>query len=322
MMKRVSKHKSYPLNQSALFKINSPTKLAKILLVSDMSVLFKLQNKGEENYYFGTTGSGRDIEVPLSQLRRIHNRINKLLSHISVPDYLNSGVKERSNIKNAAAHVNAKKLLKIDITKYYQSITEEQVRKCFRKTFQCSPDVSSLLASLCCVRGHLPTGSTISQSLSFAVNRPVFDSINIYSNSKGVKFTCYVDDLTFSGDDIPSEFCDYIVGYIKKSRGYKCHKIRRYNSETDKPVTGVIISNGHLKVMNRHVKVINSLYKSMNKMTARFSSTDKELIHYFQVLQGHLFSAGQINPRYKRLGWHVVDIRKELSVPALNQNTM
>lgn len=322
MMRRTSKNKSYPLNQSALFKVNSPARLAKVLIVSNASVLLKLQEKGDDNYYFGTTDSGRNIEVPLSQLRRIHNRINKLLSQISVPDYLNSGVKSRSNVKNAAAHAGANKLLKIDITKYYQSITEEQVRKCFRKTFQCSPEVSNLLASLCCVKGHLPTGSTISQSMSFAVNRPIFDNLNIYSNSKGIKFTCYVDDLTFSGEDIPSGFCEYVVGYIKKSRGYKCHKIRRYNSGTDKPVTGVILSNGKLKVMNRHVKKINVLYKKMKTMTTNHNPTDKELIHYFQTLQGHLFSAGQINPRYRKLGLHVVDVRKGLSVPALNQNTM
>ncbi|WP_421307941.1 reverse transcriptase family protein [Aeromonas veronii] len=321
MMSRVN-NKSYPLNQSPLFKINSPARLAKILLVSDASVLIKLKEKGEKNYYFGSTDKGRDIEVPLSQLSRIHSRINKLLSNITPPDYLYSGVKKRSNVKNAAVHAGNKKLLKIDIAKYYQSISEEQVFRCFRKVFQCAPEVASLIASLCCVKGHLPTGSTISQSLSFAVNRPVFDNINIYSHSKGIKFTCYVDDLTFSGDEIPSGFCDYIVGYIKKNRGYKCHKIRRYNAETDKRVTGVIISDGKLKVMNRHVREINYLYKNVNSMLKKHAATDKELIHFFQRLQGHLFSAGQVNLRYRRLGASVVQIRKLSAVPALNQNTM
>jgi hypothetical protein len=312
----------YNINQSPFYKLTSHSRLVKVLKVSDIKTLNKIIDKADNNYYFSKLDSGREIEVPKQQLSRIHKRINRLLTKIKPPEYVNSGVIGRSNVKNARDHIGSLTLLKIDIKKYYPSVTQDQVFRCFQKQFKCTNDIADTLARLCCVANHLPTGSQLSQSLSFAVNRPIFDHINIYSKSKKVKFTCYVDDLTFSGNTITTQFKEYISSYIKQSRNYSCHKIRLHKPETPKSVTGVIIEGNSLKVKNKHRNKIHRLLQLKSFMLKRYDPDAPELIRFFQILQGHLFSAGQINFGYKMLGYRIVAERKLLSIPALNQNTI
>lgn len=314
--------KKYKIDQSPLYKLHSHNKLADVLSISDVKILKRIANRGDVNYLFFETDAGRKIECPKMQLSRIHKRINNLLTRIQCGSYLNSGVKGKSNITNAAQHLNNSRLLKVDIAKYYQSITEKQVQTCFVQLFKCSKDVAETLSKIICVKGHLPTGSTISLSMSYFVNKPVFDHIERYCKQRNVTFTCYVDDLTFSGDNVNDAFKNYITGYIKQARNYKCHKIRMHKPETSKCVTGAVIENGQLLVKNKHRKAIHSLLNGLDNMIKTNHTESPELIRYFQVLQGHLFSAGQINHGYKLKGKEIVSRRKELQVKALNQNTM
>lgn len=312
----------YHINQSPLYKVFSHKKLAKCLGFEDVKFLMLLVKKRNDNYYISKLPDGRDIEVPKPQLDRVHRRINNLLNRIEIPDYLNSGVKGRSNVKNAKDHVGKHAVLKLDIKKFYPSVTEQQIARCFTKSFCCSKDISITLAKLCTVKGHLPTGSSISQSLSYIVNRPVLDHINSYSKARNIRFTCYVDDLTFSGFVIPKNFCSYITSYIKKDRGYICHKIRMHKSDTPKSITGVVIVGDKLKLKNRHRRKINRLLHLYKFMVSRYNPEDDKLVKYFQCLQGHLFSAAQINPRYRHVGKAIVKKRLILGVSALNQNTI
>lgn len=318
----MTRQKAYKINQSPLYKISSHKKLCNCLGLSSEKILNRLIKQGNNNYYFSKLPCGREIEVPKPQMSRIHKRINSLLMRIEVPDYLNSGVKKRSNIKNARDHVGEHAVLKIDIKKFYPSVTSEQIARCFIKSFHCTKDIALTLSQLCTVNNHLPTGSSISQSLAYVVNRPVFDHIQTYSRSRGINFTCYVDDLTFSGQVIPKDFCKYITSYLKRSRGYQCHKIRMHNALTPKSITGAVVVGNQIKVKNRHRKKIHRLLHLYSYMVKRYEPEDPKLVRYFQSLQGHLFSAAQINPRYKQMGNIVVERRKQLGVKALNQNTL
>jgi len=318
----MKKRNKYKINQSPLYKLNSHKKLSKCLGFENDKTLQTLLKRGDDNYYISKLPSGRDIEVPKPQLSRMHRRLNKLLTRIEVPEYLNSGVKARSNIKNARDHVGKHAVLKLDIKKFYPSVTQQQIMRCFVKSFSCSKDIADTISKLCTFTGYLPTGSAISQSLSYIVNRPIFDHINIYSKSRNIKFTCYVDDLTFSGTVIPKNFCSYITSYIKKNRNYNCHKIRIHKAGTPKLVTGAVIVGDTLKVKNKHRKRIHSLLHEYKVMVGRYQPEDNELINYFQTLQGHLFSAAQVNSRYRQMGDIIVKRRRDLGVSALNQNTI
>lgn len=311
----------YPLNQSPFYKLNSHKKLAKILSLESTSQLKKIIFKGINNFYVSTLPSERQIEVPMPQMTRIHRRVNSLLNRIQIPEYMNSGIKGRSHIKNGKDHLGSNYVFKIDIKKYYPSVQCKHIEKVFTNKFKCSPDIAKSIALISTYNGYLPTGSPLSQTMAYISCRPVFDHIYQYSLDRNLKFTVYVDDLTFSGSKVTPKFKSYISNYLKRHRDFVCHKIRNYKPETPKPITGVIVENNNLKVSNKHRDIINNLRKDLKISLNDSSISEDDMIRKFQVLLGHLFSAGQINGRYKQLGYALVNKRKALNIHAMNQNT-
>jgi len=309
--------KKYPINQSPFFKCSSHGRLSKIL-GCEKDTLYRILSKADSNYFFGTLASGRDIEVPKHQMRRIHSRIFSLLSRIDPPDYLNSGVRGRSNVINAKAHLGHNKVGSLDIKDYYQSTSYEMVYKCFRKLFSCADDVSKTLASLCCVKGHLPTGSPISQVLAFLVNKAVFDKIQRYCHKRKITFTLYVDDLTLSGETVSNEVLKHIAFIIKSDRGYDSHKFRLYGIDKQKPITGLVVNGDTLEVKNKHRLIISDLLKKVDYYSKDNIDKDRKE-KFFQVLIGHLFSAGQANGRYYQKGKEMVAYRDSLNINAINK---
>ena len=312
----------YPLDQSPLFKLKSHKKLAELLLLESATHLKKIVLKGEKNYYVSKLETGRVVEVPLQQLVRIHRRLSSLLNRIQIPEYINSGIKGRSHIKNGKDHVNSSYLLKVDIKNYYLNVTSKHVEKVFTNKFKCPQDIAETIARIACYNGYLPTGSPLSQVMAYISSRPVFDHIYKYSADRGIKFTVYVDDLTFSGDKITPAFKSYVINHLKRTRNFSCHKIRDYKPETPKKITGIIVKGDQLLVNNKHRFEIIKLRKDLNlTLNNRKLGDEDDLIRKFQVLQGHLFSAGQINGRYKQLGQKTVEQRKEIGIKALNKST-
>ncbi|MDS1310548.1 reverse transcriptase family protein [Marinobacter xiaoshiensis] len=315
--------KKYPIDQSPLYKLSNHKRLAKILAVQP-STLKKLVARGDANYKFGSVGDEdpRDIEIPKAQLLRIHKRLNSLLNRIEKPDYLMSGVRGRSHVDNAKRHLGHHAVVKVDIKKFYPSTTKSIVSRGLRKTFRCSEDIAETLAELSTVRSYIPTGSPLSQSMAFMVNLPAFNHINAYSRSRNLRFTLYVDDLTFSGEKIPKDFVSYVQNYLKNSRGYGSHKIRRYSASTEKVITGVVLDGNNAKVKRTQRRVIASLYRSIPYYCEPVRREDAATIKFFQRIIGHLFSAGEISPGYRNLGAKTVAKRKAAGVRAQNQNTI
>ena len=317
----MKKRTRYHLDQSPLYKLKTHKKLAELLLLESSAALKSIINKSENNYYKSKLESGREVEVPLIQLTRIHRRLSSLLNRIEIPDYMNSGIKGRSHIKNGKDHLCSKFLYKIDIKQYYQNVTKKHIEKTFSNKFKCSNDIAKSIAEISCYEDYLPTGSPLSQVMAYISSRSVFDHIYKYSFDRGIKFTVYVDDLTFSGENITPKFKKYISSYLKRTKNFTCHKARNYNPETPKPVTGVIITDDILKVNNKHRYEIIKLRKDLNANLNTKRVSPDILMRKFQVLQGHLFSAGQINGRYKQLGKKIVELRIELGIKAVNQKT-
>ncbi|MDP4533702.1 reverse transcriptase family protein [Marinobacter salarius] len=314
--------KTYPVNQSPLYKLSNHKRLAKILTIQP-STLKKLVARDDANYMFGKVGAEdpREIEIPKSQLRRIHARLNSLLSRVEKPDYLMSGVRGRSHVDNARRHKGKQALVKIDIRKFYPSTSHSIVKRGLRKTFQCSNDIADTLAQLATVKGYVPTGSPLSQSLAFIVNLQTFNHINQYARSRGLKFTLYVDDLTFSGKVIPKGFISYVKNFLKDSKGYDCHKIRNYGASKEKVVTGVVLKGDAVIVKNTQRRVIAALYQKITYFSDPQRKDEVQTIQFFQRLIGHLFSAGEISPGYRNLGFAVINTRIAAGVKAQNQNT-
>ena len=242
--------KSYQLDQSPLYKIQSRKTLAQDVFNVDLTFFERLANNNS-NYRVFDIQQGdktRQVEMPKPILERIHRRLFVLFERVEKPEYLQSGVKGRSYITNARLHVGRVPLVKLDVKKFYPSVNSARVYRFFHETMQCSPDVAGVLTKLTTYDGHVPTGSCVSQLLSFFAAKPMFDELDLLAVKQELCFSCYVDDMTFSGIQATPKFL-WAAKQIVHSHGFKYHKDHSYNAEQQKLVTGVMIDGDRIAVL-------------------------------------------------------------------------
>jgi RNA-directed DNA polymerase len=284
-----------PITESPLYKI-SPKYLARLLGFDSRDELEKFVSSCEKSYLFFEK-DGRSIQTPHSRLKEVHKRLSKILGRIEVPPYLQSAVKGTSYIKNAEQHVEnrGKAMFTMDIKSFFPSTSYKYIWKCFVKQFQCDEDVASILTRIVIIHEHLPVGSSISTILSFYGYRPMFDKIARICQEKGVTFTCYVDDLTCSGNSANRFLAGRIRQIIRKF-GLTPHpnKTRYYHPHEVKMVTGVALTGRGKRLPNSRRKAIHEDFGSLSQEK---SSKVREVIE--RRLKGRLGEAALIEERFK-----------------------
>lgn len=303
--------KSYSLHDSPLYKIRTKRKLAGILQhpLPDLKGLCS----DEENYTVFEEakkgGKPREIQKPNPKLEIVHTRIASLLCRVGTPDYLHSGKKGHSNVSNAFAHVDSSNLLTTDVKSFFPSTSRRQVFSFFYSILRCSPDVADMLADICTYNSHIPTGSRISMPLAYWANVSMFDELQALSLKHSVKMTIYVDDLTFSGNEVNKLFRSCVKKILAKYE-HTMHPTKTvlYRADQPKLVTGVIVSDGQLKVRNEQHHLLSGevdIWKVIKDFpyASGMKTTSK--------LLGRLYSMGVIDTRYKS---KAVSVRKSTQI--------
>lgn len=273
----------YSIDQCALFKLGSKTRLAK-LLHTPKSQLAALA-AGSDNYrlfelpkeiceFTGKVTKARWVQEPKKDLRQVHERLRKLLVRIRPPEYGHAAVKGRSYRSNASAHVRARAVATFDIRRFYPSTPRLAVRDFFLHQLHCAVDIAELLATLCCYRdptekerqAGLPTGSPLSPILSLYANRAMFDRLHRFSLQHGLVFTCYVDDLTFSGPALPRSIGRFVRKTVETyGHSLAIEKTRVFRDGQAKHITGVVIADNAIKVPNARFKKARSIAAAIRK---------------------------------------------------------
>lgn len=293
------KNKSYDITQCALYNVSTKKKLAALIGI-DLANL-KLLAKSETTYNtftdFGKNGKPRDIQQPVGQLDIIHTRIASLVCRVKQPNYVHSGIKNRSHISNASVHKEPNPVLVTDICSFYNSTTRKMVFNFFKKTLMCAPDVSDLLADLCTYQGHIPTGSRLSMPIAYWSNASMFNSLYELSYTNSISMSLFVDDITFSGKNVNKLFLSKIRKIIRMY-GHETHPTKTilYRKESVKVITGVAINgvDNRLFARNKHLKC---LYQDMELWRATIGFPQHEGI--YNRLMGRLNSLAAIEPKYK-----------------------
>lgn len=291
-----TKNKSYDLADCALYKVLSKKRLEKILL-SSLSELKKLTNDSNYITFYekSDVNKKRLIERPNERLDFIHTRIASLISRVKQPDYMHSGLKGRSYITNAQAHLGNSPTLTTDIRSFFPSTLRNKVFYFFHKKLNCSADVAELLSHICTINGHIPTGSRISMPLAYWANSEMFNRLDLLAHSYNARMTVYVDDVTFSGAGVNGYFL-HKVKRIIESEGHAMHpnKTIIFRRDDVKIVTGVIVLSNELKARNLLHKNIFSdmeLWKKIN------GGLEKEALK--KRLLGRIYAAANIENRFK-----------------------
>lgn len=269
MAKVISKF--HRLEQSRLFKLSSPKKLAELLFISESGL--QHFSKNEDKYSCWSTpkknGGERTIEAPYDNLKKIQKRIAELLYRIESPCYVIAPSKNKSYVQNAAIHKGAKQFHLLDIEDFFPSCTSKKVFWFFNSILKCPRDVSAILTSITTYNGHLPQGSPSSPILAYYAYLDMWDNIHSIAKGNNCNLSIYADDITISGQSFSLKTIWLIKSILKKS-GH-IHSSKKERGFLNKPadITGVILDGQTLKLPNRqHLKLKEaktSLLKSCNQ---------------------------------------------------------
>lgn len=202
-------------------------------------------------------GGKREIATPSPVLLEAQRWVlSEVLTKLEVNDCCYGFVTGRSIVDNARQHLKKQVVLKIDLKDFFPSISQNQVMKIFLGVGY-PVSVSYFLTRICCLSRSLPQGAATSPALSNLVASRLDLGLSSYADGKGLTYTRYADDLTFSGDYIGSTEISQIK-YIVSQQGFRVNekKTRLLEGKKQKIITGVSVSNGKLALPRNSVREI------------------------------------------------------------------
>lgn len=290
---------TYPLDQSAFYKVQSRKRLAEILFVSK-SGMESLADCGMQYRCWDEpkkSGGTRRIEAPPEPLKIVQKRISDLLQRITPPPYLMAPVKRRSYVHNAAIHVGSRAFRLLDVEDFFPSCTDKRVFWFFNKKMQCSRDVAAVLTKLATLNGHLPQGSPCSPVLAYFAYCDMWDEIHAIVVRSECKLSIYADDITISGDVV----FERDVWAIKQTLHRAGHRYseRKERSIIGKPadITGVIVDGDDLLLPNRQHRGL-----ALVRRERQTASNNQDRQKLDRKIRGRVAQAAQISRHFERVG--------------------
>lgn len=210
--------------------------------------LYQLSNHTHLNYYPvlipKRSGGFRRLDVPMERIKFYQDKIlEEILSRMPVHPCAKAYVKGSTLRDAALPHVGKPLVVKLDIHDFYGSVTFGMV---YRRVFgedRYPKKVGMILANLCCCRGVLPQGAPTSPAISNLVMVPLDEAIFAWCQPRGIAYTRYSDDLTFSGDFDPGELIREVRGILSRD-GFRLNreKTQIIRQGQRQIVTGVVVN--------------------------------------------------------------------------------
>lgn len=136
-------------------------------------------------------------------LRLLQKQIaTSVASSIEPHDCVHGFVRRRSIVTNAARHVGAKLVLRLDIRNFFGSICAERVSLAFQG-LGAGKEAADLLAITTTLDGRLIEGTSSSPALANLVCSELDVDLQKIASKTGCSYSRYADDLSFSGDQVP-----------------------------------------------------------------------------------------------------------------------
>lgn len=186
-----------------------------------------------------------------------------------------------SHINNAKRHLGAEWIVKLDITNFFESISERQVYHIFQELGY-RRLVSFNLARICTrtldksidirkhkkrwksevtkwkyinnkVLGHLPQGAPTSPMLANLVCIEIDKEIQKIAINEGLIYTRYADDITLSGSEKNQDESQKLISEVSKILGvygFKTNHLKTKIIENGarKIITGLLISGSNVRI--------------------------------------------------------------------------
>ena len=134
-------------------------------------------------------------------------KLERFFEYLSIgyPHQASYGYTKGKNIlENAQKHCCAKQILHADIKDFFPSISKERICDLFQQ-LGVSDFISEAFANLLTIEGVLAQGLHTSPLISNIICLGMDEDLTELANKYGCTYTRYADDITISGDDVPSK---------------------------------------------------------------------------------------------------------------------
>ncbi|WP_168169793.1 retron St85 family RNA-directed DNA polymerase [Candidatus Izimaplasma bacterium ZiA1] len=210
-------------------------------------------------------GGFRTIAAPNEELSMIQNYINEnILFAYKIHKSAFGYVKGKSIIDVANHHLKSENFLSLDLENFFPSIGAERLYYYFGKLGGYDKSISDNLVRFCMYGTGIPQGACTSPQISNIIAYKLDLRLGELCQSKGLKYSRYVDDLTFSGEtEHINDKLLFTVQKIIADEGFKLNskKTRFGNNRNGFIITGLMIRNNSICVPSSYIKKIkNELY--------------------------------------------------------------
>lgn len=215
-----------------------------------LNTLYAVSNRLDAHYHTAVLpkkrdGGTRTLTVPDGLLKHIQRAIlETLLVHMPVSRDATAYRYGARVTKNAAPHANKRFLLKLDIAHFFDSIRYTSVKKAAFPLEIYAEPLRILLAMLCYHRDALPQGAPTSPAISNLVMRPFDEQVGGWCRARGIAYTRYCDDMTFSA----GRPLDGVHGFVQDALGsmglfLNERKTVRFHAGQRQTVTGLTVND-------------------------------------------------------------------------------
>lgn len=180
------------------------------------------------------------------RLKEIQSKIKiEILKKIDFPEFIHGGVKGKDNISNARVHKGNKYFFVTDLNNFFPSVTYEIVYQTLIK-YGFSADVSSTLTKLTTYGGNVPQGIPTSTHITNLTALPLDYALLKICNENKIRYTRFVDDLTFSSKSDFQHLLSEIIDTIT-SQGMRINYRKTRFKIGPIEITGIEVRNNILK---------------------------------------------------------------------------
>ena len=223
--------------------------------------LYALSNNVEKHYHTvlipKRDGSKRKLSVPDLILKMVQRSIaDVILTQYPVSKYA-CAYKYGSNVQqNARPHVRKKKILKLDIDGFFDHILYSQVKNIVFFEEKYAPPIRTLLTMLCYYRESLPQGAPTSPAITNIIMYDFDETVGAFCRGKGIAYTRYCDDMTFSGSFDENEVIVFVKEELQKLGLFlKTRKTAVIPATKRQTVTGIVV-NEKINISKEYKKKI------------------------------------------------------------------
>jgi len=192
------------------------------------------------------SGKSRTICQPSKKLKGLQSWILvNILDKLKVSSSCKGFEKGTSTASNAEPHKNAITILTIDLKDFFLTVKRNKVYSIF-KAVGYNEMIATIMTNVCTFKESLPQGSPCSPKLANLSAWTLDARIQGYVGKRGINYTRYADDLSFSGLT-PSKVVNImpVIKAIVEDENFIINpsKTRIAGSARAKIVTGLVISN-------------------------------------------------------------------------------